>query len=150
MKCLLAGAITAVLLLAIFSSLKTISSCTVQTLQDNHLRGTCPNTTQVVPLGGNAIYTCSYDTVDQLLTPYWNITGYGAIKTFPSNSPLRIVSSPPSIGTTRLTVKMVTQFINTVVNVSCGLTPYYSCHFSCPTVISVIETQPVQLIAFGN
>lgn len=105
-------------------------SCSNITENGVTLNGTCPNDTKIVPVGGTAVYQCTYDSSgsqSQTIIPFWNITGYG-ILFFSSLPSISIPTSiSPNTGTTYLIITLDSQFTNTTVNINCGLCELSAC-----------------------
>ena len=114
------------------------------------VRGPCPSSQVVVPVGSVIEFNCSYNYSGSYLT-FWNITNIGSIvgtNTPPANSGIKIVAGISDNGFTILTISVTKQEI---LVVQCGLCNGGECYpkdgFPLqPTVVSL----PVQVISFGK
>ena len=110
------------------------------------IRGPCPSSQVIAPVGSTIKFECSYDYSGSYL-PFWNITDIKPIVNENSpNSSIIVISISGSNGYTTLTLP-ITKLDS--VDVECGLCDYQgSCNLAAlqPTVISL----PVQVISFGK
>ena len=111
------------------------------------VRGPCPSSQVVVPIGSIIEFNCSYNYTGNYLT-LWNISNIGSIvstTTPPANSGIKIDVGSSGNGFTKLTISVTKQEL---LVVQCGLCNGIDCYQSPlqPTVI----TLPVQLISFGK
>ena len=111
------------------------------------VRGPCPSSQVVVPIGSIIEFNCSYNYTGSYLT-FWNISNIGSIistNTPPANSGIMIAAGNSGNGFTKLTISVTKQEL---LLVHCGLCDGVECFQSPlqPTVISL----PVQLISFGK
>ena len=110
------------------------------------VRGPCPSSQVVVPIGSVIEFNCSYNYSGNYLT-LWNITNIGSIigtSTPPPNSGIKIATGNSANGFTKLTISVTKQ---EPLVVQCGLCSLGNCINPLqPTVISL----PVQVISFGK
>ena len=109
------------------------------------IRGPCPSSQVIAPIGSTIKFECSYDYSGNYL-PFWNITDIEPIINVNSpNSSIIVTTHGSSNGYTTLTLP-----IQNSVDVECGLCSFLvgNCNPTVlqPTVISL----PVQLISFGK
>ena len=111
------------------------------------VRGPCPSSQVVVPIGSIIEFNCSYNYTGSYLT-FCNITNIGSIvstTTPPANSGIMIAVGNSGNGFTKLTISVTKQEL---LVVQCGLCYGGEC-FQSPLQPTVI-TLPVQLISFGK
>ena len=109
------------------------------------IRGPCPSSEVVAPVGSTIKFECSYSYSGSHLT-VWNITNIETIISVnvPLNSGIVVTVSGSGNGFTTLTLSITNQ---TSLDVQCGLCSLANCVNPLqPTVIS----SPVQLISFGK
>ena len=110
------------------------------------IRGPCPSSTVIAPIGSTIKFNCSYDYTGDTLT-FWNVTDIGTIVgvNSPKNSNIHIkLSGGSGNGFTTLTLPVSHE--DFLTDVQCGLCKGGECFPLQPTVISL----PVQLISFGK
>ena len=140
----------AVLLLSSFLfSLCNGQTCTSPVYSNSGatVRGPCPSSEVVVPIGSIIEFNCFYNYIGSYLT-FWNISNIGSIvstTTPPANSSIMIAVGNSGNGFTKLTVSVTKQ---EPLAVQCGLCYGGKC-FQSPLQPTVI-TLPVQLISFGK
>ena len=111
------------------------------------VRGPCPSSQVVVPIGSIIEFNCSYNYIGSYLT-FWNISNIGSIvstTTPPENSSIMITVGNSGNGFTILTISVTKQEL---LVVQCGLCDGVEC-FQSPLQPTVI-TLPVQQISFGK
>ena len=111
------------------------------------IKGPCPSTQVIAPVGSTVQFECSYSHNGNYL-PFWNITNIKAIvsQNVPPNSCITVtLGGNNANGFTTLTFPITKQ--NSVI-IQCGLCNVAKCFQSSlqPTVVSL----PVQLISFGK
>ena len=109
------------------------------------IRGPCPSSQVIAPIGSTIKFECSYSYTGVYLT-VWNITDIEPIISLnvPPNSNIAIMISSSSNGFTTLTLPVSHEDISS--EVQCGLCELGNCSPLQPTVISL----PIQLISFGK
>ena len=111
------------------------------------IRGPCPSSTVIAPIGSTIKFNCSYDYTGDTLT-FWNVTDIGTIVgvNSPKNTNIHIkLSGGSGNGFTTLSLP-VTQY--EPLDVQCGLCNGIDCYLT-PLQVTVISL-PVQLISFGK
>ena len=111
------------------------------------VRGPCPSSQVVVPIGSIIEFNCSYNYIGSYLS-FWNISNIGSIvstTTPPTNSVIKIAVVNSGNGFTKLTISVTKQEL---LVVQCGLCNGIDCYQSPLQPTSI--TLPVQLISFGK
>ena len=108
------------------------------------IRGPCPSSQVLVPVGSTITFECSYDyfSGNNVQIPFWNITDREPIVLELKNDVNLTVSTDLSTKKTTLTILR-----SNSLETQCGLCNAANCGIPPqPTVISL----PVQLISFGK
>ena len=139
--------VAVLLLSSLLFSLYNGQTCTSPVYSNSGaVRGPCPSSQVVVPIGSIIEFNCSYNYTGSYLT-FWNISNIGFIvstTTPPENSDIKITVGNSANGFTKLTVSVTKQELFIV---QCGLCNLGNCINPLqPTII----TLPVQLISFGK
>ena len=113
------------------------------------IRGPCPSSQVIAPVGSNVIFACSFSYTGNYIQ-YWNITDIELLinGNNPPNSSITVtLSSTDGNGHTTVTLPITKEEQLNVQCVLCKATVNVNCLFAPqPTVISL----PVQLISFGK
>ena len=110
------------------------------------IRGPCPSSQVIAPVGSTIKFECSYEYSGAFLS-FWNITNIETIVSLnaPPNSGIVVTVSGSGNGFTTLTLPVTK---HELVDVQCGLCNGGDCYLS-PLQATVISL-PVQLISFGK
>ena len=116
------------------------------------IRGPCPSSQVLAPVGSTKTFECSYDYSGKVHVPFWNITGHEPLVLDHNDANLTVTTnSEVRPRETKLFVKILKQYLTNPLDVQCGLcntaNPTVNCFIAPqPTVISL----PVQVISFGK
>ena len=114
------------------------------------IRGPCPSSQVVAPVGSTIKFKCSFDASGY--TQFWNVSGLIFVTNFqePPNTNVSFITNAASgSGSTVLTVPVESQYLAQLLNIQCGL-----CNLNSACTPSNLQdkfgTIPVQLIGFGK
>ena len=114
------------------------------------LRGPCPSSQVIAPVGSNVTFVCSFSYNTGTYSQYWNITDIELLingNNPPNSSIIVTLISTGGNGYTTVTLQITKEEQLDVQCVLCKATVNVNCLFAPqPTVISL----PVQLISFGK
>ena len=131
----------------LFFDLSNEQTCTSPVYSNSGvtIRGPCPSSQVIAPVGSTIKFECSYSYTGVYLT-VWNITDIEPIISVnaPPNSSIDVTVSGSGNGFTTLSLPVSHEDISS--EVQCGLCELGNCSPLQPTVISL----PVQVISFGK
>ena len=131
----------------LFFDLSNEQTCTSPVYSNSGatIRGPCPSSQVIAPVGSTVKFECSYSYTGVYLT-VWNITNIEPIisQNAPTNSSIYVTVSGSGNGFTTLTLPVSHEDFS--LDVQCGLCEGGECFPLQLTVISL----PVQLISFGK
>ena len=113
------------------------------------IRGPCPSSQIIVPVGSIIKFNCSYGYNGQYLT-FWNITNIEPVIshfTPPPNSGIAVTISGSGNGFTTLTFPVTNR---TSLDVQCGLCNNNKGECSQSSLQPTVISLPVQVISFGK
>ena len=112
------------------------------------IRGPCPSSQVIVPVGSTIRFTCYF--TGNGYTQFWNVSGLIFLTNYdnpPNTNVTYVINGGGSSGSTILTVPVESQYLSQLLDITFGL-----CPLSCtPTNLQGnFSTIPVHLIAFGK
>ena len=118
------------------------------------IRGPCPNdTVLLVPVGDTVYYRCDYeDRKTGLDLPYWHITqlsGTPFILGEGSEHDISITNVIAASGSTTLSILVKEQYLNTTLDIQCGLCSGAVC-FGGDRLSENITSTSVKLVSVGK
>ena len=112
------------------------------------IRGPCPSSQILAPVGSTITFECSYNYYNgnNVQIPFWNITDHDPL-VLNYNDANIAVNTDLSTRETTFTILKLYQYSSNLLEAQCGLCNAANCGIPPqPTVISL----PVQLISFGK
>ena len=118
------------------------------------IRGPCPNdTVLLVPVGDTVQYRCDYeDTSGDTYLPYWHITELDGIPFLNTNEGKDILITSivfAEITITILSIPVKEQYLNTTLDIQCGLCSGQVCFGGDRLSENIISTS-VKLVSVGK
>ena len=119
------------------------------------IRGPCPNdTVLLVPVGDTVHYRCDYeDRRDGLDLPYWHITqlfGTPFLDGEGSKHNIIITNVISASGSTTLSIPVKEQYLNTTLDIQCGLCSGPVCYGGGDRLSENIISTSVKLVSVGK
>ena len=110
------------------------------------IRGPCPSSQVLAPVGSTVTFQCTYDYSGSLQVPFWNITDRKPIVLDYSDANLTVISNSEfRPRETTLIIKILQLSLTKPLDVQCGL-----CSFSGNCNQAIVISLSVQLISFGK
>ena len=126
---------------------------------DFTIKGPCPDSTVIAPVGSTVHYRCDYeDRKSGVDLPYWHIAGLGATPFLlgeGNEHSVTIVSVITATGNTIITIPILEQYLNNTLNIRCGLCSAPVCYDSTKPTINILSenitsNSTVELVTFGE
>ena len=119
------------------------------------IRGPCPNdTVLLVPVGDTVHYRCDYeDTSGSTYLPYWHIAELDGTPFLDNNEgmkhSLNIGGIDGATGSTTLSIPVKEQYLNTTLDIQCGLCSLLVCIIGDRLIENITSTS-VKLVSVGK